>query len=601
MASSEGAAAGLKLDGGSFNNGDVYRSHSKNYQESFFKSLQILRNDSTFCDVTLQVEGQSFPCHKVILMAGSSYFHAMFVNNMAEHDKEAIVIGGITKEIFSSLLDFLYSGDVEVTVDNCEELLVSADMLAIVDVVSACAKFLHSKLQPDNCMGIYQFAEAVSCSVLKRDAENYIHKNFIKVSQEEEFLSLDTKTVTHFLASELLHVENEFQVFKAAMDWVQHNSLERKVHIFEVMSPIRFPIISENQMEKYINSVPDSDLSIKIALQKIVNDFRTDKKLFGVFEKKAKNVNIKPYHLVPRQCSRKNIYICGGFTRPKGGRWSDALTLNTVERYDTFFKIWHECPSFQFNRSALGAGVINGQVCVVGGENDMLILDSIEMYDPITYEWTCIPGMTSPRCGLGVCTIDNCLYAVGGWIGSEIGGTVERYDPDQQTWSVIAHCRSLRCWMGCTADNGLMYIVGGSNDLGDELTSAESFNPVTKEWTSLPDLNTRRSYPGVAFLNDCLYAVGGWNEGEGALNSVEKLDLKKGCWVDVAPMCQGRAGPTVVVVNNMLYVMGGRSYEDEYTAPSSLDTMEGYDPLTDTWTDLGKMLSSRCEGAAVVI
>ncbi|WAR24458.1 IPP-like protein, partial [Mya arenaria] len=302
------------------------------------------------------------------------------------------------------------------------------------------------------------------------------------------------------------------------------------------MSPIRFPIISENQMEKYINSVPDSDLSIKIALQKIVNDFRTDKKLFGVFEKKAKNVNIKPYHLVPRQCSRKNIYICGGFTRPKGGRWSDALTLNTVERYDTFFKIWHECPSFQFNRSALGAGVINGQVCVVGGENDMLILDSIEMYDPITYEWTCIPGMTSPR--------------------------------------------SLRCWMGCTADNGLMYIVGGSNDLGDELTSAESFNPVTKEWTSLPDLNTRRSYPGVAFLNDCLYAVGGWNEGEGALNSVEKLDLKKGCWVDVAPMCQGRAGPTVVVVNNMLYVMGGRSYEDEYTAPSSLDTMEGYDPLT---------------------
>ena len=66
-------------------------------------------------------------------------------------------------------------------------------------------------------------------------------------------------------------------------------------------------------------------------------------------------------------------------------------------------------------------------------------------------------------------------------------------------------------------------------------------------------------------------------------------------------MSEARAGASVVVVNNMLYVMGGRNYTDEFTAPSTLNTMEGYDPCTDTWTDLGKMFTSRCEGAAVVI
>lgn len=66
-------------------------------------------------------------------------------------------------------------------------------------------------------------------------------------------------------------------------------------------------------------------------------------------------------------------------------------------------------------------------------------------------------------------------------------------------------------------------------------------------------------------------------------------------------MMMDRAAASVVAVNNMIYVMGGRQFTDEFTAPSTLDTMEGYDPASNTWTDLGKMLSSRCEAAAVVI
>lgn len=164
------------------------------------------------------------------------------------------------------------------------------------------------------------------------------------------------------------------------------------------MSPVRFPIISETQMDKYISLLPDADLSIKVALMKIVSDFRLERKTFNPWnlDKKAKNQRIKSFHLVPRQFSRKNIFICGGFMR-KGGKWSDTVTLNTMERYDTFTKKWHECPTFVFHRSALGAGVVNGQVCVVGGENDMLILDSVETYDPLTFEWKNLVGMTSPR------------------------------------------------------------------------------------------------------------------------------------------------------------------------------------------------------------
>lgn len=583
--------------------GGAVDSNSKHFSEdycrSFLKVMHQLRRDEVFCDVQMKVENTVFSCHKVVLMASSPYFFAMFISNMAEHDKDTVDIGGVSHEIFSVLLDFIYSGEIKVTEDNCEELFIAADMFSIKEIISICSKFLKEKLQPENCIGIYKFADTVSCSFLKREAESYIHKNFLKVTQEEEFLNLEKKALLHILESECLHVENEYQVFKAAMNWIQHSPLERRKLIFDVMAPIRFPIISEAQMDKYLASLSDSELSIKIALQKILGDFKSERKSFGLLDTKLHT--IKHHLTVPRKCSRKNIYLCGGFTRPAGGRWSDAKTLNTVERYDTFYKTWHESPGFQFHRSALGAGVLEGQVCIVGGENDMLILDSVESYDPVTYEWKSLPGLTTPRCGLGVCSIDNCLYAVGGWIGSEIGGTVEKYDPELQKWSVIAHCRSLKCWMGVTADKGLIYVVGGCNDLGDELKCVESFNPTTKEWITLADLNIKRSYTGVTFLDDCLYAVGGWNEPHGALQSVEKYNFDKGYWIEVAPLSAPRAAASVVVVNNMIYAMGGRNSSQDFSAPCTLDTVEGYDPRCDSWIDMGNMLSSRCEAAAVII
>ena len=68
-------------------------------------------------------------------------------------------------------------------------------------------------------------------------------------------------------------------------------------------------------------------------------------------------------------------------------------------------------------------------------------------------------------------------------------------------------------------------MVGGSNDLSEELKSAESYNPITKEWVTLPDMAVKRAYPGVVVLDDYLYAVGGWNDNEGALSTVERLSL----------------------------------------------------------------------------
>jgi len=47
----------------------------------------------------------------------------------------------------------MVSGEIEVTEETCEDLLMAADMFSITEVVMVCCEFLKNKLQPENCIG----------------------------------------------------------------------------------------------------------------------------------------------------------------------------------------------------------------------------------------------------------------------------------------------------------------------------------------------------------------------------------------------------------------------------------------------------------------
>ena len=66
-------------------------------------------------------------------------------------------------------------------------------------------------------------------------------------------------------------------------------------------------------------------------------------------------------------------------------------------------------------------------------------------------------------------------------------------------------------------------------------------------------------------------------------------------------MSSPRAGACVAAAKGILYVIGGRSSSDQYTAPTTLDTVECYDPEEDCWFDLDAAPTGRCEAGTVVL
>uniref|UniRef100_A0A2K5ZCE6 Intracisternal A particle-promoted polypeptide n=1 Tax=Mandrillus leucophaeus TaxID=9568 RepID=A0A2K5ZCE6_MANLE len=496
---------------------------SDKHAQLILAQINKMRNGQHFCDVQLQVGKETFKAHRLVLAASSPYFAALFTGGMKESSKDVVPILGIEAGIFQILLDFIYTGIVNIGVNNVQELIVAADMLQLTEVVHLCCEFLKGQIDPLNCIGIFQFSEQIACHDLLEFSENYIHVHFLEVHSGEEFLALTKDQLIKILRSEELSIEDEYQVFLAAMQWILKDLGKRRKHVVEVLDPIRFPLLPPQRLLKYIEGV--SDFNLRVALQTLLKEYcevckSPKENKFCSFLQTSK--------VRPRKKARKYLYAVGGYTRLQGGRWSDSRALSCVERFDTFSQYWTTVSSLHQARSGLGVTVLGGMVYAIGGEKDSMIFDCTECYDPVTKQWTTVASMNHPRCGLGVCVCYGAIYAL-----------------------------------------GLIYVIGGISNEGIELRSFEVYDPLSKRWSPLPPMGTRRAYLGVAALNDCIYSIGGWNETQDALHTVEKYSFEEEKWVEVASMKVPRAGMCVVAVNGLLYVSGGRSSSHDFLAPDT--------------------------------
>lgn len=92
-----------------------------------------------------------------------------------------------------------------------------------------------------------------------------------------------------------------------------------------------------------------------------------------------------------------------------------------------------------------------------------------------------------------------------------------------------------------------------------------------------------RSTAGVAVLNNRLYVCGG-RDGSSCHRSVESYDPHTNKWTLRTPMNRRRSGVAVGVLNGFLYALGGHDSPASNPTVCRTETVERYDPATDTWT-----------------
>ena len=150
-----------------------------------------------------------------------------------------------------------------------------------------------------------------------------------------------------------------------------------------------------------------------------------------------------------------------------------------------------------------------------------------------------------------------------------------------------------------------LYVIGGFSYVGGApvtLANVEEFDAQFNRWKERSPMPTRHGYLASGVVNGILYAVGGQDDPAGTaviLNSVEAYDPLTDTWSSKTPMPTARRGAAIGVVGGILYTVGGEL--SPAGSHNMSNVVEAYDPASDTWSTRAPMPTARDALSVVVI
>ena len=509
------------------------------------KRLNIQRKQDYLCDITLvSKDNIEFKAHRNVLSAASPYFDKLLQSNMKENREGIVRFEEISGSVLEDVLEFIYIGTVEVTQENAEELIAAGNYLIIPGLKTASGRFLEREMSHINCISTFYLAEKYECDELITNCRLFIHKNIVAVAKLDEFLLLQAKEIERWISSDEITVNEEADVFKIILDWVNHRKSERKTVFEELFGHVRLGFLSRDCLEDVVTNelVRENSACVKLvmdAAMKMATFLDEDHLLQS--PRKGQEIRV----IVARGGKYTFCYI------PEEDLWKrlpdglkdknansnqmikfrDQLFIfgrnEDTERYDPAFNVWSELNLY---RDSAKLVVLKGEIYAVKVESRNTIM---EKYNAKRCMWETLIS-SHEGYGENACVIaaGSHLYLFGGWIPLRGVYVVkaERFDTVKNKWEEIADMQEGRsCAFGVATENKI-FVTGGLRN-GTRLKTCEIYNISTNEWQLVANLNVPRFHGSMVCLNGKLYVLGGVNYRNQGELSVECFDPANDQWI----------------------------------------------------------------------
>ncbi|PON60550.1 Voltage dependent potassium channel [Parasponia andersonii] len=272
------------------------------------RRLKQLHLTGEYSDVNIYMEGGGLVSqpHKIILSLWSVPFAKMFTNGMSETNSSEVLLRDVSPEVFKGMLDFMYSGELnlEVTMESGAlllQLLLLADQFGVTLLHQECCKTLLECLSEDTVCPILQAVSSVqSCKIIEETCERNFSMHFDYCTTASiDFTLLDETTFSNIIRHPDLTVTSEEKVVDAILMWgMKAKNIygwevvdelmiystpellfgERLQSVYDLLSFVRFPIMPSPLLKKLEKSnisrhIPTFDFLVKEAISYIEHGF----------------------------------------------------------------------------------------------------------------------------------------------------------------------------------------------------------------------------------------------------------------------------------------------------------------------------------------
>jgi len=135
---------------------------------------------------------------------------------MKESRENVVELKGFQTSLgIKSIIDFFYTGILEISSNNITYILDAASHLQVKTVISLCTNYLIQSLTILNCVSIYKLAQKYFLPTIINASQQYLNDNIIEIYQfsPEQFFELSFEQVKNLLNNDCLRVTSELDLF----------------------------------------------------------------------------------------------------------------------------------------------------------------------------------------------------------------------------------------------------------------------------------------------------------------------------------------------------------------------------------------------------
>ncbi|KAK9403043.1 kelch-like 38 [Crotalus adamanteus] len=498
----------------------------------------------------------------------------MFCNNFKESVQEKVNLQGMDSGILHAIILYVYTGEVLMTHENILSLMETASMLQYMKLFEACSAYLQDQLSPENCLSLSRLSEILHCQDLNQKAKAMALKYFPEVATSEDLKELCVLELIDYLGNDELYGEEE-QVFEAIMVWVRHDLQARQGYIQDLFKKVRLQYVHPTFFFRFIandsliQSSPDCQNILKLA----------NKQMFSLYSVSAPDV--KPIWHVPRR------YSCREFLLLIGGRKDNQQTTRDVLLYDEKTNQWLSLAKYPTRVYKASAVSLHSNIYLLGGipigNGRNQVSNNVYIFSLKLNQWRLIEPMLMARYSHRSVAYKNYIFAIGGiGVNREILNSMERYDSIYNIWEDMANIPTAVLHPAVSAKDQRIYLFGGEDLMQNPVRLIQVYHVSRNMWFRMETRMVKNVCAPAVLIGDRIFIIGGYTR------RVIAYDTKDNKFVKCADMKERRMHHGVAAINEKLYLTGGRCLTVDNAIVDS-DSLDCYDPQTDTWCSKGKL------------
>ena len=520
----------------------IAETEEHSFCTEMMKRLNILRRNELFCDVILEVGSGNnqarLKAHRNVLCAASPFFYNALNSDMKEKKEGIIRFEEISKASMEELLDYFYTGHVEITKENAFKLFKRADYFLIPSLKTLSTKFILQSLDLTNCLLVFHDAIKYQWKELLYGARDFILANFVAVAGTKYFLNQSSKLIEYWISSDKIVVKEEEEVFQVIVKWTEENRNRQELDFLLLLRHVRCIYLSRSYVFNIILQHPL--VSASTACTKFVLD---------AMKEVANGTDECFFSQPPRDCLKTHedaIVACG-----------KRRTLCYLPSENK----WYHLASRLYSRDPwlYSLSSLHNKLFIVGGCSDARS-SVVECFEPTHNQWVPAkaPGNIEED-GTAAASLQGYLYIVGGFDDSTNPiNSVQKYNPDTNQWQDVSPLSSPRSHVCAVADGNYLYAIGGCSADLEYLDIVERFDPRKNMWVKLSSLHAKRSSASGAAVKQNVFVFGGLDELSRGEDPCEMYDPNTNIWSTIASEVAPKYSATASAISfkGNIYVFG---------------------------------------------